>query len=331
MEKLFGTLPTGEKVYSYELKDGNHSVNVINYGAIIQSFVCFGTDIIGGFDTLQEYIADSSFQGCVVGRVANRIGDAKFTLDGVEYNLTRNEPQGTLHGGARLNKKLWDVIEYKENSITLSVDSPDGEDGFPGNMEIKVTYTLKDGSLIIDYVAIADKKTPICITNHSFFNIDGLGGNVLSQNMKLYADKYTEVDNLIPTGKRPSVIGTQYDFTYMHKIGDRIFDGIPGYDHNFIISSDKSEEFMGKTLPLAAEVENGHLKLSFYTTEPCFQFYSGIYLGDGGCFKGNKKIVKCGAFCLEAQTEPNCVKRGEAIYDKGVPYTQTTVYKVEKI
>lgn len=331
MKNLFGVLPTGEKVFSYELKDGDYSVKIINYGAIIQSFNCFGTDIVGGFDTLEEYINDGSFQGCIVGRVANRIKDAKFTLDGIEYNLTKNEPQGTLHGGSRLNKKLWSFEDFKENSVTLTVDSPDLEDGFPGNMKITVKYTLKNGALVIDYNAVSDKKTPICLTNHSFFNIDGLGGNVLDQSLKLYADRYTAVQDLIPTGERPSVLGTQFDFTYMHKIGDRIFDNIPGYDHNYIISKGAYGEFLGKQLPLAAEVENGKLRLSFYTTEPCFQFYSGIYLGDGGCFKGNKKIVKCGAFCLEAQTEPNCIQRGEAIYDAGEPYTQTTVYKVEKI
>ena len=175
MKNLFGVLPTGEKVFSYELKDGDYSVKIINYGAIIQSFNCFGTDIVGGFDTLEEYIKDGSFQGCIVGRVANRIKDAKFTLDGIEYNLTKNEPQGTLHGGSRLNKKLWSFEDFKENSVTLTVDSPDLEDGFPGNMKITVKYTLTNGALVIDYNAVSDKKTPICLTNHSFFNIDGLG------------------------------------------------------------------------------------------------------------------------------------------------------------
>lgn len=332
MKKIFGKMPNGEEIYLYTLNDGEFTANIMTLGATLQAFKCFGTDIVGGFDTLEGYLLDKSFQGCIVGRVANRIENATVTIDGIKYSLTKNEGENMLHGGVGLHRKLWSVKEYNENSITLTVTSPDGDDGFPGNLSITVTYTLRDGALMINYKAVSDKKTPIALTNHAFFNIDGFGGDILGQNLKIYANQYTEVsENLIPTGKRIEVFGTQFDFNNMHKIGDRIFDGIPGYDHNYVLSPIKSDIFGGKAIPLAAEAENGKIRLSVYTDQPCAQFYSGIYLGNEPLFKGNTKIVKCGAFCLEAQTEPNCVNHGLAIYDAGEEYTQTTVYKVEKI
>ncbi len=331
MEKtLFGTLPTGEKIYKYTIKSKSLCAVISTRGAAIVSLVKNGIDIVGGFDTLEDYLRDDSHQGAIIGRVANRVENAVLKIDGNEYLLTKNDGENCLHGGVGFDFKVWDVIEYKEDKITLSYTSPAMEEGFPASLGVTVSYTVSGNDLIIDYTAIPDGKTAISLTNHAYFNLDGFGGDIKAHSAVIYADKYTEVnENLIPTGKHPSVIGTPFDFTEEHEIGERIGDNFIGYDHNFVIKPERYDDFLGKSLALAAIVKGKRLKLSTYTDQPGIQLYIGNFLGNGPDFKGGIPQVRHGAFCIEAQTEPNSVNHGVGIYSQGEVYRQTTVYRVE--
>jgi len=338
MEKrLFGRVED-KNVYLYTLNNDECTVELMNFGAAIVRFAPYGHDIVGGFDTLEGYVLDKSNQGVTVGRVCNRIEDATLTLDGAVYMLTVNDgPRGNcLHGGVGFDKKVWEIEDEGESTVAFSYYSPDGEDGFPSGVRTSVRYTLIGTELIIQYKAIPEGKTPIALTNHCFFNLDGFGDTVFAHTLTLYGEKYSAVnDKLIPTGERPSVYGTPFDFTTPHAIGERIDKTGKGYDHNYLLSPVIFKDFNGKSAGLAAVAENGKLRLSVYTDQPCIQFYSANFLGgssfDSGLFRGGVKPLRHGAFCLEAQTEPNCCNHGEAIYDAGEVYTQITVYSIEKI
>ena len=328
---LFGKLPAGEEVFAYTIKNESCELEILTRGAIVRRFVTFGTDIVGGFDKLDDYLVDTSHQGGLIGRIANRVADASFKMDGKTYNLPKNDGENCLHGGDGFDRRIFDVKELTDSSITLTYLSRDGEEGFPANLFVEVTYTLVGAALVIDYTAIPDAKTPISLTNHSYFNLDGFGGKITNHIAVIYADSYTEVDgNLIPNGNHPSVFGTPFDFNTPHRIGERIGGDFLGYDHNYILNPKKKERFIGKELSLAATVTNEKLTLSVYTDQPCIQFYIGNFLGCDPDFKGGIKPVQHGAFCLETQTEPNSVNHGIGIYNKGEVYRHTTVYKVEQ-
>ena len=330
--KFFGKTLSGEDVNLYTLENEYARLKVTDFGLIVVGFEVFGRDIIGGFDTLDDYIKDDSHQGGTIGRVANRIAGASFLINKKSFELPKNDGNNCLHGGLGFDRRMWTLNEAFEDSLSFSYVSADGEEGFPANLSVTVTMTLKETSLIISYEATPDGKTPIALTNHSYFNLDGFGGNVKDHTVKIYADKYTEVgDDLIPNGNRPSVLGTVFDFTTPHKIGERLSDDFIGYDHNFMLSPAVSEKFLGTDAALAAEVWNNDLKLSVYTDQPGIQFYIGNFLGNGPDFKGGVKQIRHGAFCLETQTEPNCVNHGMGFYDKGETYKHICVYKVEKI
>ena len=331
-KKLFGTLPTGEEIYVYTLKTDKALVNIMTRGATIVNFKTFGTDIVGGFDDLATYLIDTSHQGAAIGRVANRVANAQFTMDGKTYTLPNNDHGNCLHGGDGYDHKVWEVTDYSDTAITLEYYSKDGEEGFPANLAVKITYKLDGASLFIDYEARPDGKTPIALTNHSYFNLDGFGGTIEDHVATIYADKYTEVDdNLIPNGIRPDVEGTPFDFRTPHAIGERCGKDFIGYDHNFILNPKKSETLFGKELGLIAEVKGKKLGLKVYTDQPGVQFYIGNFLGNGPDFRANTKQVFHGAFCLETQTEPDCINHGIGFYDAGDVYRHTTVYAVEEL
>ncbi len=253
-------------------------------------------------------------------------------MNGKVYTLTKNDGENSLHGGCGFDRRLWDVISYSDNEIELSYLSPDGEEGYPANLRTTVKYTLIGPSLMLDYTATPDGKTPISLTNHVYFNLDGLGGDVLSHNMQFFADKYTEVNScLIPTGKRPDVAGTPLDFTAPKAIGRDIGDDFAGYDHNMILAPTESDIFQGKELSLGAIMDNGKLKMSVYTDQPCIQFYTGGGLPGTADFKGGIPAVKFGGVCLETQIEQNCPNRGVNFFEKGEIYTHSVIYKIEKI
>ena len=328
-KRLFGKLPNGEDVYIYRLTDGTATAEIMEYGAAIVSLCPFGdVDVVGGFDTLEAYTQDTSNQGAIVGRVANRIENARFEIDGKVYLLVDNDNGNCLHGGVGFQHRLWKVVDYTENSITLSYLSPDGEDGFPANLQIDVSYTLKDAAIIISYRATPDGKTPIALTNHAFFNLDGFGGDIKEHTVQIWADSYSEVnDKLIPTGNHPNVIGTPLDLRLPKKVGEDLSPTFDGYDHNMILFPKFHKEFNNKKIGLAARVENKKMIMQVYTDQPGLQFYTGNFLGNGPDFKGNIPQIRQGALCLEAQTEPNCINHGEGIYEKGQVYKQLTVYE----
>ena len=198
-----------------------------------------------------------------------------------------------------------------------------------------MTYTLNGATLILEYTATPDAKTAIALTNHAFFNIDGIGGTVYETKARIYADTYTAVnDRLLPNGEHPSVIGTVYDFSYPKPFGKDFPEGFRGHDVNYNLRPESFKEFSGRPVGLCAEVWGKTLKMNYYTDQPGTQLYLANHVGrkeNSPPFSGGIKQVPNGAFCLESQTEPNCVKKGEAIYDAGEVYRQITVYEIEKL
>lgn len=330
--EFFGLTKNGERVEIVTLKNDEAELRIMTRGATIVSFKPFGIDIIGGYDSLSDYEEDTgSYQGATVGRVANRIADASFTMDGALYMVTANDNGNCLHGGDGFSFRNFRIDELLENSVTMTYFSPDGEEGFPSGVFVKVTFTLIGTAVIISYQAIPDGKTPIALTNHSYFNLDGFGGLIDDHVLTLYANSYTEVDDrLIPNGNRPAVEGTPFDFRSPKRIGEDFGKSVDGYDHNFILCPELNKEFEGDVLPLIASVTNGKLDLNVYTDQPGVQFYTGNFLEGKPDFRGGVKKIKHGAFCLEAQTEPNCINHGIGFYDLGDFYEQTTVYEVVK-
>ena len=330
--EIFGTTKNGDTIEIITLKNDVCELKLMTRGATIVSFKPYGIDVIGGYDTLQDYEADTgSYQGATVGRVANRIKNAQFTMDGAIYMVTENNNGNCLHGGNGFSFKNWNIEDLNESSVLFSYYSQDGEDGFPGGLMTKVRFTLKGTAVIINYEGIPEAKTPIALTNHSYFNLDGFGEAINNHIATIFANRYTEVDDkLIPNGNRPHVEGTAFDFTSPKEIGKDFGDTIDGYDHNFILCPDLcsvSEEY---NLPLIASVTNKKLVLNVYTDQPGVQFYTGNFLMGEPNFRDNIKRIKHGAFCLEAQTEPNCINQGIGFYEAGEVYNQTTVYEVLK-
>ena len=331
-KKMFGIMPSGEEVSLYTLENADTKVTFTDYGAAIVSFEVFGKDVIGGFDTLSDYLKDDSHQGATIGRVANRVGSAKFTMDGKEYHITENDNGNCLHGGVGFDFKIWSVKGYSDTKITFGYTSLDGEEGFPSKLDVEVSYILSGTEIIIDYKATPHGKTPVSLTNHSYFNLDGFGGDILGHTLTIYADRYTKVgEDLIPTGERPALEGTPFDFRAPHKIGERIAETEGGYDHNYMLCPKFYKEYCKKSLGLAAELAGKEIKMQVYTDQVGIQFYTGNFLGLGCDFKGGVKQIKHGALCLETQIEPNSVNSGIGFYDKDETYTHTTVYSFDKI
>ena len=252
-------------------------------------------------------------------------------MNGKVYNLPKNDHDNCLHGGVGYDYKIWTVVDVSDNKITLEYTSPDGDEGFPSELLVRVSFTLSGTDIIIDYHAVADGMTPIALTNHSYFNLDGFGETILSHTAKIYADTYTEVDSELIPLRNVSVSATAFDFREPHKIGERVGTDFIGYDHNFNCTPTHYECFGGKELGLIAEVSGKSLALSVYTDQPCVQFYIGNFLGNGEGFSGNIPQVRHGAFCLETQTEPNLVNKGGCFYAAGEPYTHKTVYRVSQL
>jgi aldose 1-epimerase len=298
-------------------------------------------DVLFGFDDVAGYedTARNMYFGCTTGRVANRIANAKFTLDGVEYTLAANDNGlHTLHGGATksLDKVVWRGESFKktgERGVVFTYSSPDGEEGFPGKLDMKVTYTLTDKNEIrIEYEATTDKATPVNLTNHAYFNLAGHGAETINDHeLKIVADNYTPVDaTLIPTGEIAPVAGTVFDFREFHKIGERVaeLDNKPGkgYDHNYALNNQDGDLALAAVL---REPASGRV-LSVFTTEPGIQFYGGNFL-NGGKGKDGKTYAHRSGLCLETQHYPNAVnqpKFASIILRPGEKYTHTCVYQI---
>lgn len=342
----FGKMPDGTPVFEYTLTNAkNMSVGVINYGGIITSIKVPDRDgkvdnVVLGFRNIDDYVSKNPYFGTITGRYANRIGNAKFTLDGTEYKLAVNNGPNSLHGGAKgFDKKIWAVKELPGEGkvgLELSYLSPDGEEGYPGNLAVTVNYTLTDDNEFrIDYTATTDKPTVVNLTSHSYFNLAGNGsGTVLDHKLQLNADKFTPVDaTLIPTGKLQDVAGTPFDFREPQVIGDRIRQADEqlvygrGYDHNWVLNrSDDS------SLVLAAKLHDpatGRV-MEIHTTEPGIQFYAGNFL-DGTLVGSSGGMYRQGdGLCLETQHFPDSPNKPDfpsTVLKPGETYKTTTVHR----
>lgn len=332
----------GKKVYLYTLTNKNGvQVSISNYGGTITSFIAPDkkgnkSSIVLGFNNLKGYLAHPPFFGATVGRYGNRIADGKFTLDGKTYTLAKNNGKNALHGGLKgFDKVVWDAAPLDQNtpSLTINYLSKDGEEGYPGNLKVSITFSLTDDNgLKIEYNAETDKATPVNLTNHSYFNLTGdVSNTILNETLTIDADRYTPVDTtLIPTGELKPVKGTPFDFTTPHKIGERIAQvpGVPvGYDHNFVLNK------KGNSLDKVAEVKDSlsGRKLEVYTTQPGLQFYTGNFLDGSIKTDDGKPINQHTALCLETQhfpDSPNKPAFPSTILKPGEKYHQVTMYKV---
>ncbi len=343
-KEAFGSTPDGKAVEIYTLTNLHGiEVRVMTYGGIIVSVKTPDkagrfADITLGFDTLAGYLANKPYFGALVGRYGNRIANGKFTLDGKEYTLAKNNGPNALHGGLKgFDKVVWQGESFQKSAeagLILKYTSANGEEGYPGTLHVTVTYTLNDrNEFSIDYHATTDKATPINLTNHTYFNLAGEGsGTILGEDLMLNADHFTPVDaTLIPTGKIASVKGTPFDFTKPTAIGSRINDKDEqlilggGYDHNFVINR------QGPGLVLAARVYDpttGRV-LEVDTTQPGVQFYTANFL-DGIHGKHGHIYNKRDALCLETQhypDSPNQPKFPSTILRPGQTYHEITVWK----
>lgn len=337
-KELFG-IHAGNEIYKFTFVNvkGN-SVSVINYGGIITSWIIndesgAGRNIVVGFNALQEYVDDAAYFGCIAGRYANRISNGKFSINGTIYTLARNDGNNHLHGGIRgFNKIIWDasVTESDQPVLTLNYFSRDGEEGYPGNLDVTVMFSYtNDDELIIAYAAKTDKATPVNLTSHSYFNLSGdMGSTILDHSLQINADSYALLDEeQIPTGELIPVAETALDFRQIKIVKDNIEKTDRGYDHNFVLNKD------GNNLSLAAILTgpSGRPKLSVFTTEPGLQLYTGNLLNGSFRNRDGKTLSQYGALCLETQhfpDSPNQPHFPSTILIPGEKYYSKTVYKI---
>jgi aldose 1-epimerase len=341
-KQSFGKTEDGQPVDLYILTNKNGmEAAITNYGGTVVSLKVADRsgkfeDVVLGYDDLDGYATGKAYIGATVGRYANRIAHATFTLDSSTYSLAKNDGDNHLHGG--FNKRVWtakDVSSSAGQALELTYLSKDGEEGFPGNLPVKVVYTLTDqNELRIDYTATTDKDTVLNLTNHAYFNLAGQGnGDILQQQIMIKADRFTPIDaTSIPTGELRSVKGTPFDFTNSTAIGTRIDQDDPqlklgrGYDHNWVLNNGTPA-----SLFLAAQAYDQHSGrvLEVLTTEPGIQLYTGNFL-DGIHGKDGKVYNRRYAFCLETQhfpDSPNHPNFPSAELKPGQHFQSTTVYK----
>jgi len=340
---LFGKFYNNEDVYLFSLKNNKGiEVKITNYGGIITSIITPDkngnfSDIVLGFESLEEYLAGHPYFGAIIGRYCNRIKNGTFSLNGIQYNLAKNDGNNHLHGGLKgFDKVLWDYnirIDEEKELLELSYLSKDMEEGYPGNLQVKVIYSLNNNNeLKIEYKAKTDKDTIINLTNHSYFNLSD-EETILNHELKIYADYFTPIDSsLIPTGELLSVNNTPFDFTDFELIGRRIDHDNEqlkygnGYDHNFVLNKKDN------SLTLAAELflkASGRL-LQVFTTEPAIQFYSGNFLDGSIKGKNQKTYTRRSGLCLETQhypDSPNKTHFPSVILKTEEEYKQTTIFK----
>jgi len=343
---VFGRLPDRQPVEQFTLIIPHGiEVRAINYGAIITSIRTPDrsghlADIVLGFDSLQGYIDRSPYFGAVVGRFANRIARGRFTLDGQTYHLAQNNGPNSLHGGSRgFDKVVWMAEPVQTDSgagVTFRYTSVDGEEGYPGDLEVRVTYTLTpNDQLVVDYVATTDKATPLNLSQHTYWNLHGdAARDILDHVLTLKASAYTPVDStLIPTGQIASVAGTAFDFRSPARIGARIGDRDEqlrfgrGYDHNWVLDRPPEQAGLVHAATLVDSTSGRTLDIS--TTEPGIQFYSGNFLD--GTITGKSRVVygHRAALCLETQhfpDSPNHPTFPTTILRPGETYRSRTVF-----
>ncbi|MBM4169539.1 MAG: galactose mutarotase [Ignavibacteria bacterium] len=333
--ELYGKMPDGKDVSLFTLTNGVTRVKITNYGGTITELWVpdrqgMSGDIVLGYERLEDYLRSSPYFGCIVGRYANRIAKGRFTLDGVEYSLSTNDGPNHLHGGIKgFDKVVWEAATTRGHdsvSLILKYSSRDGEEGYPGNLDATVIYTLDaHDRLTVSYEATTDKPTIVNLSHHSYFNLAG-AGNILGHHLTINAKRYTPVDEtLIPTGALGPVEGTPMDFLTPQIVGARIGEVPGGYDHNYVLDRE------GSGLELAARVteeQNGRT-LEIWTTEPGIQFYSGNFLDGSLSGKGGQKYEKHFGCCLEPQHYPDSPNRPEwptSVLRPGEKYQSQTVF-----
>jgi aldose 1-epimerase len=341
---IFGKTPDGQAIDLYTLTNRNGmKVTITNYGGRVVSLLVPDrtgkvADVVLGFDDLSGYLAQNPYFGALVGRYANRIAGGEFSLDGVEYHVPKNDGSNALHGGIRgFDKKVWTARDVsKENpSLELTYLSKDGEEGYPGNLSVKVIYTLTESNeLQIDYTATTDKDTVLNLTNHSYFNLAGQGnGDILNHQLMINADRFTPINStLIPTGELRPVDGTPFDFRKPVAIGARINNANEqlkfgkGYDHNFVVNHKDGGLVL---VARVADPESGRV-MEVLTTQPGVQLYTGNFLDGTIRGKGGKVYGYRSALCLETQhfpNSPNQPKFPSAELKPGKTFHETTIYK----
>jgi aldose 1-epimerase len=366
-QRLFGTMPTGEPVHEYTLANARGvSVKIINYGGIITQLHVPDrdgqfADVVLGFDNLGQYLAGHPHFGCITGRVAGRITKGQFSLDGVDYKLAINNPPNHLHGGRLgFDKRLWTVDvgrdsfrrPFRETSnrggmnpalqeiapqtqlectsgLTLSYLSPDGEEGYPGNVRVNVSYSLTDASdLVIDYAAVTDKATPLSLTNHSYFNLAGEGSiGFDDQRLQIFADEYDPADeDMTLQGRREAVVGLANDFRLLRRVREALPDLWKRHGDNYFLR--RGADSVRVPAARLVDRKSGRV-MDVSTTEPCLQFYTGVSLDGTLVGKSGRSYGPHAALCLECQGYPNGVNDphlGDIVLRPRETYRQSTVY-----
>ncbi len=337
----FGVMPDGTPVELVALRSGELSCEIITYGGAVRSFTVpdrtgRGVDVVLGFDTLEDYRRQDKYVGAIVGRYANRIGGARFAIDGIDYPLAANNGANHLHGGiVGFDKQVWRVEATGESSVTLGLTSPDGQEGYPGTLEIRARYTLTPKGLVLNFEAESTEDTVCNLTNHTYFNLSGHdSGPVGEQVAQLPGGFYTPTDaGSIPTGEILSVEGTPMDLRRGLPIARRIDEDFPqlrlagGYDHNWVVPGPVG------TLRLAGRAWSPKtgVTLEVLTTLPGVQFYTANYLDGCPAGKGGARYGKRWGFCMETQffpDSPNCPHFPSPLLRAGEVFRQTTVYRL---
>ena len=330
-KKQFGFTKDGREVTCFTIENEKLKAEILDYGVTIKNLFVPDkrgklVDVVLGYDSVKEYEENDGYLGATIGRVGNRIKNGKFTLNGVDYTLAINNGPNHLHGGLKgFDKVVWES-EEKENSIVFSHLSPDGDEGYPGNLKVTVEVILEENGITLKYFAETDKDTPINLTNHSYFNLNG-GGSVLDHTLKLNADKFNMGDgDCLPTGEIASVFGTVMDFTKEKPIGDGVDSDEPcvklsgGYDSNFVLNSE------GPAAVLKSEMSG--IIMTVLTTEPGVQVYSANFLTPRKGKNGAQYSYRH-ALCLETQHFPDSIHHPEwptCVLKKGEKFKSQTTY-----
>ncbi len=341
--KNFDTIIDGKKVGLYWIENKGIKAAFTNYGGRLIGLwvndkngkpidVVVGMNSAKGFKTSTE-----PYFGATIGRVGNRIGKGKFTLEGKQYQVPLNNGKNALHGGVKgFQDVVWNVEKTNGNTLVFTYVSPDGEQGFPGNLSVKVTYTITDdNSVKMEYEATTDKTTIVNLTNHAFFNLNGEGsGTILNHELQIYANEFTPVDEgLIPSGELKAVKNTPFDFTSKHTIGERIetkdeqLKFGKGYDHNYVLNGTKKN---GLNHAATISGDKSGITLDIFTQEPGLQFYSGNFMQSKNTFKSGAKDDFRTAFALETQhfpDAPNQPKFAPIILKVGEKYHTVSYYQ----
>ena len=339
----FDTIIDGKQVNLFWIKNDSIQVALTNYGGRIVGVWVPNekgemTDVVVGMSSAKAYVnSTEAYFGATIGRVGNRIAKGKFTLNGNDYTIPINNNGNTLHGGKKgYQAVVWDAQQPDEKTLVLKYHSPDMEEGFPGNLDVTVTYKVtEDRGINMEYEATTDKATPVNLTNHAFFNLNGEGnGSILNHTVQFNADKFTPVDEgLIPTGELKDVEGTPFDFREPHTIGERIetdneqLKNGDGYDHNFVVNLTPANG-MNKIATITGDKSG--IKMDVFTEEPGFQFYSGNFMEGKNTFKSGIKDDYRTAFALETQhfpDAPNQANFPSIILEPGETYHTVSEYK----